>query len=125
MIVQLHQLIVCSTSNNCAQLLVVLLQTWSLVALIYNNWIFYIPTADEIEAGFEMEPAMCTTTRNIGGWIALADLIRQKIINIGSIAIGSIGFLDPIGSLVSTLLVVGWLLVTLFKKNFIFSVVVL
>ena len=89
MIVQLHQLIVCSTSNNCAQLLV-LLQTWSLVALIYNNWIFYIPTADEIEAGFEMEPAMCTTTRNIGGWIALADLIRQKIINIGSIAIGSI-----------------------------------
>ena len=114
MIVQLHQLIVCSTSNNCAQLLV-LLQTWSLVALIYNNWIFYIPTADEIEAGFEMEPAMCTTTRNIGGWIALADLIRQKIINIGSIAIGSIGFLDPIGSLVSTLLVVGWLLVTLFQ----------
>ena len=48
-----------------------LLQTWSLVALIYNNWIFYIPTADEIEAGFEMEPAMCTTTRNIGGCIAL------------------------------------------------------
>ena len=106
MIVQLHQLIVCSTSNNCAQLLV-LLQTWSLVALIYNNWIFYIPTADEIEAGFEMEPAMCTTTRNIGGWIALADLIRQKIINIGSI--GSIGFRSD---RISSVYIVGcWLVV--------------
>ena len=41
-------------------------QTWSLVALIYNNWIFYLPTAAEIEAEFELEPVMCTTTRNIG-----------------------------------------------------------
>ena len=40
-------------------------QTWSLVALIYNNWIFYLPTAAEIEAEFELEPVMCTTTRNI------------------------------------------------------------
>ena len=41
-------------------------QTWSLVALIYNNWIFYLPTAAEIEAEFELDPVMCTTTRNIG-----------------------------------------------------------
>ena len=41
-------------------------QTWSLVALIYNNWIFYLPTAAEIEEGFEPDPVMCTTTRHVG-----------------------------------------------------------
>ena len=34
-------------------------------------------------------------------------------------------FLDPVGSLVSTLLVVGWLVVTLIQNLFILSVVVL
>jgi len=45
--------------------LVELLCTWSLVALIYNNWIFYLPTAAEIEEGFEPDPVMCTTTRHV------------------------------------------------------------
>ena len=41
-------------------------QTWSLVALIYNNWIFYLPTAAEKEEGFLLDPVMCTTTRHVG-----------------------------------------------------------
>ena len=42
-----------------------IIKTWSLVALIYNNWIFYLPTAAEIEAEFELDPVMCSTSRNI------------------------------------------------------------
>ena len=37
-----------------------------MVALIYNNWIFYLPTSAELEAEFELEPVMCSTTRNVG-----------------------------------------------------------
>ena len=36
------------------------------MALIYNNWIFYLPTSAELEAEFELEPVMCSTTRNVG-----------------------------------------------------------
>jgi hypothetical protein len=34
-----------------------------MVALIYNTFMVYIPTANEKEEGLLLEPVMCTTTR--------------------------------------------------------------
>jgi hypothetical protein len=41
-----------------------LFQVWSMVALIYNTFMVYIPTANEKEEGLLREPVMCTTTRS-------------------------------------------------------------
>jgi hypothetical protein len=38
-------------------------KVWSMVALIYNTFMVYIPTANEKEEGLLTEPVMCTTTR--------------------------------------------------------------
>lgn len=38
---------------------------WSMVALIYNTFMVYIPTANEKEEGLLPDPVMCTTTRNV------------------------------------------------------------
>ena len=47
------------------------------MALIYNNWIFYLPTSAELEAEFELEPVMCSTTRNVGKENILDSLVSQ------------------------------------------------
>ena len=42
------------------------LQVWSMVAMIYLLFANYLPTSDEKNFGLLEQPAMCTTTRNIG-----------------------------------------------------------
>ena len=42
-------------------------QVWSLVALIYNNWMIYLPTYAERDEGLLETPVMCSTTRWVGG----------------------------------------------------------
>ena len=41
-------------------------QVWSLVALIYNNWMIYLPTYAERDEGMLKTPVMCSTTRWVG-----------------------------------------------------------
>ena len=41
-------------------------KVWSMVALIYNNWIIYLPTSAEQEEGLLETPVMCSTTRWVG-----------------------------------------------------------
>lgn len=41
-------------------------QVWSLVALIYNNWMIYLPTYAEQDEGLVKVPVMCSTTRWVG-----------------------------------------------------------
>ena len=42
------------------------LQVWSMVVLIYNNWIIYLPTSAEKDEGILETPVMCSTTRWVG-----------------------------------------------------------
>ena len=55
-----------SMNNVCEQKLrieFILLKVVSMVALIYNTFTVYLPTAAEKEEGFLPDPAMCQTTR--------------------------------------------------------------
>ena len=45
------------------------------MALIYNNWMIYLPTYAERDEGLLKIPVMCSTTRWVGG--SYRDIVPQ------------------------------------------------
>ena len=65
----IHNVLYCTTGlvYGCTDLqyimFCIVLQVWSMVALIYNTFMVYLPTAREKEEGLLLNPVMCQTSR--------------------------------------------------------------